>query len=90
MDVVAVVSNHPDLEAEVTAFGVPYHHIPVTPDGKAQAEERERIYATFNGGKTFIGFMGTLFQTAKALAEANDPLAERMQAEDELTEEIDY
>jgi len=41
MDVVAVVSNHPDLEAEVTAFGVPYHHVPVTPDSKAQAEERE-------------------------------------------------
>ena len=41
MDVVAVVSNHPDLEAEVTAFGVPYHHIPVTPDTKAEAEQRQ-------------------------------------------------
>jgi formyltetrahydrofolate deformylase len=41
MDVVAVVSNHPDLEAEVTAFGVPYHHIPVTPDTKAEAERRQ-------------------------------------------------
>ena len=41
MDVVAVVSNHPDLEAEVTAFGVPYHHIRVTPDTKAEAEQRQ-------------------------------------------------
>lgn len=41
MDIVAVVSNHPDLEAEVAAFGVPYHHIPVTPDTKAEAEQRQ-------------------------------------------------
>lgn len=41
MDIVAVVSNHPDLESEVAAFGVPYHHIPVSPDTKAQAEQRQ-------------------------------------------------
>jgi formyltetrahydrofolate deformylase len=41
MDVAAVISNHPDLEAEVTAFGVPYHHIPITPDTKADAEQRQ-------------------------------------------------
>ena len=41
MDIVAVVSNHPDLEAEVAAFGVPYHHIPVTPDKRAEAEQRQ-------------------------------------------------
>jgi formyltetrahydrofolate deformylase len=41
MDIVAVVSNHPDLEAEVTTFGVPYHHIPVTGDTKAKAEQRQ-------------------------------------------------
>ena len=41
MDIVAVVSNHPDLEAEVAAFGVPYHHIPVTPDTRAEAEQRQ-------------------------------------------------
>ncbi len=41
MDVVAVVSNHPDLEAEVSRFGVPYHHIPVTKDSKAQAEQAQ-------------------------------------------------
>ena len=41
MDVVGVVSNHPDLEQEVRAFGVDYHHVPVTPDTKAEAEARE-------------------------------------------------
>ena len=38
MDIVAVVSNHQDLEADVAAFGVPYHHIPVTADTKPEAE----------------------------------------------------
>ncbi|HXJ80780.1 MAG TPA: formyltetrahydrofolate deformylase [Candidatus Methylomirabilis sp.] len=41
MDIAAVVSNHPDLETEVVAFGVPYHHIPVTPDTKADAEQHQ-------------------------------------------------
>jgi formyltetrahydrofolate deformylase len=37
-DVVLVASNHPDLEGDVRSFGVPYHHVPVPPDGKPQAE----------------------------------------------------
>jgi formyltetrahydrofolate deformylase len=40
MDIVGVVSNHADLEEDVTAFGVPYHHIPVTADSKPEAERR--------------------------------------------------
>jgi formyltetrahydrofolate deformylase len=36
-----VVSNHPDLEADVRSFGVPYHHIPVSAETKASAEARE-------------------------------------------------
>jgi formyltetrahydrofolate deformylase len=39
-DVVAVISNHPDLEHEVLAAGIPFHHVPVSAAGKAQAEER--------------------------------------------------
>jgi len=39
-DVVAVVSNHPDHARDVAGFGVPYHHVPVTADGKAEAEAR--------------------------------------------------
>jgi formyltetrahydrofolate deformylase len=40
MDIVAVVSNHPDLESDVLPFGVPYFHIPVTRETKADAEQR--------------------------------------------------
>ncbi len=35
-----VVSNHPDLNDAVSNFGVPFHHIPVTPETKADAESR--------------------------------------------------
>jgi formyltetrahydrofolate deformylase len=41
MDVVTVVSNHPDLEADVRSFGVPYHHVPVSAETKPEAEARE-------------------------------------------------
>ncbi len=37
-DVVMVVSNHPDLRSEVEGFGLPYHHVPVSPDAKAESE----------------------------------------------------
>ncbi|HET9759071.1 MAG TPA: formyltetrahydrofolate deformylase, partial [Nocardioidaceae bacterium] len=40
IDVVGVVSNHPDCERLVASYGVPYHHIPVTADTKAEAEKR--------------------------------------------------
>jgi formyltetrahydrofolate deformylase len=41
MDVVCVVSNHPDHEQDVAAFDVPYHHIPVTPETKPHAEQAQ-------------------------------------------------
>jgi formyltetrahydrofolate deformylase len=36
----AVVSNHPDLAVMADGFGVPFHHVPVTPETKAAAEAR--------------------------------------------------
>jgi formyltetrahydrofolate deformylase len=39
-DIVQVISNHRDAEADVEAFGVPFRHVPVTPDSKQQAEEQ--------------------------------------------------
>ncbi len=39
-EVVAVISNHPDLEPQAHGAGVPFHHLPVDRDGKARAEER--------------------------------------------------
>ena len=38
LDIVAVVSNHPDLARRADDYGVPFRHIPVTPDTKAEAE----------------------------------------------------
>jgi formyltetrahydrofolate deformylase len=38
IDFTGVVSNHPDCEGLVTSYGVPFHHIPVTADTKAEAE----------------------------------------------------
>jgi formyltetrahydrofolate deformylase len=40
-EIVCVVSNHPDLEKHVLPFGVPYHHVPVTPERKAEAERHQ-------------------------------------------------
>ncbi|MGY1722665.1 formyltetrahydrofolate deformylase [Blastococcus sp. SYSU DS0533] len=39
-DITAVVSNHPDLEPVAAAAGIPFHHVPVTPATKAEAEAR--------------------------------------------------
>ena len=36
-----ILSNHPDLQSISESFGIPYYHIPVTKDTKAQAEERQ-------------------------------------------------
>ena len=39
-ELVAVVSNHEDLRPMAEAAGLPFHHVPVTPDTKAHAEAR--------------------------------------------------
>ncbi len=38
IDVVAVASNHRDFERLVASYGVPYHHLPVTPSTRDRAE----------------------------------------------------
>ncbi|GGA37419.1 formyltetrahydrofolate deformylase [Paenibacillus physcomitrellae] len=40
-DISMVVSNHPDMGDYVRSFGIPYHHIPVTPETKNEAEQRQ-------------------------------------------------
>jgi formyltetrahydrofolate deformylase len=37
-DIVAVLSNHADLEPVARAAGIPFHHLPVTAETKAEAE----------------------------------------------------
>jgi formyltetrahydrofolate deformylase len=38
IEIVAVVSNHPDLRPEAEFYGVPFYHIPVAKETKPQAE----------------------------------------------------
>jgi formyltetrahydrofolate deformylase len=40
VEVVGVVSNHPDLRALTEWHGVPYHHLPVTAETKADQEAK--------------------------------------------------
>jgi formyltetrahydrofolate deformylase len=40
VEVPAVVSNHRDAEGLVRSYGLEFHHVPVTPDTKADAEKR--------------------------------------------------
>jgi formyltetrahydrofolate deformylase len=39
-EITLVASNHEDLRADVEAAGLPYHHVPVTPQTKPEAEAR--------------------------------------------------
>jgi formyltetrahydrofolate deformylase len=40
LEIPAIVSNHRDLERLAASYDIPFHHIPVTPDTKAEAEAR--------------------------------------------------
>ena len=40
LDIAAVVSNHPDCEALVKRYNIPFHFIPVTPETKNDAEDQ--------------------------------------------------
>ncbi|NUT52401.1 MAG: formyltetrahydrofolate deformylase [Saccharothrix sp.] len=40
IEIPAVVSNHLDAEPLVKSYGIDFHHVPVTPDTKADAEAR--------------------------------------------------
>jgi formyltetrahydrofolate deformylase len=40
IEIPAIVSNHRDFERLADSYGIAFHHIPVTPDTKADAERR--------------------------------------------------
>jgi formyltetrahydrofolate deformylase len=40
IEIPAIVSNHPDFADLSASYGIPFHHIPVTADTKAAAEEQ--------------------------------------------------
>jgi formyltetrahydrofolate deformylase len=39
-EVAAIVSNHPDYAGLAASYGIPFHHLPVTPDSKQQQERQ--------------------------------------------------
>jgi formyltetrahydrofolate deformylase len=42
IDIPLVISNHADLRADVEAFGIPFHHLPVTAKSRAEQETAVR------------------------------------------------
>lgn len=40
-DIVAVVSNHADMKETVESFDIPFYHVPVTKENKAEAEQKQ-------------------------------------------------
>ncbi len=40
-ELVAVISNHRDLASAARGYGLPFHHLPVTPKSKGAAERRQ-------------------------------------------------
>ncbi len=50
VEIPCVISNHNDLRGVVEWHGIPFHHVPVTPDRKAQAyEEVLRLFEDASG-----------------------------------------
>ena len=40
-EIAMVISNHNDMRTLVESFGIPFHHIPVTAETKAEAEKKQ-------------------------------------------------
>ncbi|WP_110686748.1 formyltetrahydrofolate deformylase [Salinicola aestuarinus] len=54
IDVRAIVSNHPDLEPLAAWHAIPYHHLPVAPDTKAEQEAEIRRVVHDSGAELVI------------------------------------
>ena len=55
-----VVSNHEDLRVEAERFGIPFHHVPVTKDTKADAEAR--TFALFDEAEVDVVVLARYMQ----------------------------
>lgn len=53
-DIVAIVSNHRDAEWHADRHDIPFHHVPVTRDTKAEAEARVRELITETGSDMVV------------------------------------
>ena len=54
MDIVAVVSNHPDARTLVEAEGLSFHHLPITADTKAQQEAQLEALIASTGAELVV------------------------------------
>lgn len=54
LDIRAVVSNHPDLEPLAAWHGLPFHHLPITPDTKPQQEAQIQEVIESTGAELVI------------------------------------
>lgn len=52
VEIPMVISNHLDLKKEVEAYGIPYYHVPVTPETKPEAEKK--MHELMEGKVDFI------------------------------------
>jgi formyltetrahydrofolate deformylase len=62
-ELVAVVSNHPDHAAQVESVGIPFHHVPVEPGRK---EEAERQVLELLGGEVELLVLARYMQILSA------------------------
>ena len=58
-DIACVVSNHRDLEPVVRGAGIPFHHIPVTPETKAEAEAAKRASRGYHASEHINNYYRT-------------------------------
>lgn len=63
-ELVAVVSNHPDLAGVAQGYGLPYHVVPVTADTKAAAEAKQ--LALFNEYRADLVILARYMQVLSA------------------------
>jgi formyltetrahydrofolate deformylase len=54
IEIVGVVSNHPEFEALTRAAGLPFDHLPVTPETKAAQEAQIQKIAEARGVELFV------------------------------------
>lgn len=54
IDIVGVVSNHDDMRALVEWHGLPYHHLPIRADTKAQQEQSFRAVIEISGAELVV------------------------------------
>lgn len=54
IDVAAVASNHPDLKHLADGHGVPFHHLPITPETKTAQESKLRSLIDATGAELIL------------------------------------